>query len=381
MELFFLCMLIGTTYSYFLYPLILLIVPQQNKPQPSKYGQQTESGLPHMSLIITAHNEESRIREKIQNTLALEYPRERLEILIASDASTDATEDIVAEFQQQGVRLVRADERKGKEYAQLQAIRVAKGEILVFSDVATGIDKVALKLIAEKFTDKKIGAISSEDRFISEDGSIAGEGAYVKYEMWLRQLESEVCSLVGLSGSFFAARSDICKEWDISVPSDFNTALNCVRQGYVAVTDKSIIGYYKDIKNKKGEYARKSRTVIRGISAVMSKPDVLNPFKYGFFAFEVWSHKIMRWLVPWFLLALFVSSLIVSSLHFIYSLILILQLMFYALVLLGALVPCLRKFSIIKIPFYFIEVNIAIAHATTAYVLGKRVTVWTPSKR
>ncbi len=369
-------MLIGTGYSYFLYPAVLLLLPKRKNNEPCR-----EFEFPLLTLIITAHNEENRIREKILNTLALDYPRELFEILVASDASTDATEDVVAEFKQQGIRLVRADERKGKEYAQLQAIRVARGEILVFSDVATGIDRGALKLIANRFSDKKIGAISSEDRFVTEDGSIAGEGAYVKYEMWLRKLESEVYSLVGLSGSFFAARSCICKNWDISVPSDFNTALNCARQGYIAVTDRQIIGYYKDIKNKKGEYARKLRTVIRGISAVMSKPDVLNPFKYGFFAFEVWSHKIMRWMVPWFLFGLFLASILLNSVHPVYAIILILQIMFYGLVFVGAIVPGLRQISIIKIPFYFIEVNIAIAHAMLAYILGKRITVWTPSKR
>ena len=351
-------------------------------PRRYKRSQTPESSLiPNITVIITAHNEESRIREKIINTLALDYPRESLEILIASDASTDATDAIVGEFKQQGIGLVRADERKGKEYAQLHAIRAAKGDILVFSDVATEIREGALKLIASRFADPKIGAISSEDSFITEDGSIAGEGAYVKYEMWLRKLESEVYSLVGLSGSFFAARSCICKEWDINIPSDFNTALNCARKGYVAVTDKDIVGYYKDIKNKKGEYSRKLRTVIRGISAVMSKPDVLNPFQFGFFAFEVWSHKIMRWLVPWFLLALLVSNTFLISAHPIYLLIMILQLIFYSLVLAGAVIPKLRDKTAIKIPFYFIEVNAAIAHATIAYIFGKRVTVWTPSKR
>lgn len=376
MEFLFWIVLIGVCYSYFLYPLLLFVMPARNKSIQKK-----ESDLPSMTLIITAHNEESRIREKILNTLVLEYPKELLEILIASDASTDTTENIVGEYHQEGVGLVRAEERKGKEYAQLQAIRAAKGEILVFSDVATGIDKGALKLIAQRFADEKIGAISSEDRFISEDGSVAGEGAYVKYEMWLRKLESEVYSLVGLSGSFFAARSCICKEWSISIPSDFNTALNCARLGYFAVTDKNIIGYYKDIKNKKGEYGRKLRTVIRGMSAIGEKPDVLNPFVFGFFALEVWSHKIMRWLVPWFMMALLIISTLLFTAHPLYSLIVVLQLIFYAIVLAGATAPSLRENTIIKICFYFVQVNIAIAHAAVAYLFGKRITSWSPSKR
>lgn len=376
MELLFWLTLLGVIYSYFLYPLILLVLPERSPIEP----RQADS-RPFITVIITAHNEESRIREKIHNTLQLDYPKESLEVLIASDASTDKTEDIVREYQDQGVGLVRANERKGKEYAQLQAIEAAKGEILVFSDVATGIDKAALHLIADRFADEKVGAISSEDRFISDDGTIAGEGAYVKYEMWLRKLESRVYSLVGLSGSFFAARSEVCKQWSIKIPSDFNTALNCARLGYYAVSDKAIIGYYKDIKNKKGEYARKLRTVIRGMSAIGEKPDVLNPFHFGLFSFEVWSHKIMRWLVPWFMLALLVVSTQVYSLHPVYQIIFTLQLLFYFMVLSAAIVAPLREKTVFKIPYFFVEVNLAIAHASVAYLFGKRITTWSPSKR
>ncbi|MCW9006245.1 MAG: glycosyltransferase family 2 protein [Gammaproteobacteria bacterium] len=376
MKILFWLSLIGVVYSYFLYPIFLLIMPKRKKNLVS-----LNDSFPMLTFIITAHNEEARIREKIINTLELDYPKGMLEILVASDASTDTTDDIVKEFINQDVHLVRANERKGKEYAQLQAINAAKGEILVFSDVATGIDNNALKLIVSRFSDESIGAISSEDRFISENGSIAGEGAYVKYEMWLRKLESEVYSLVGLSGSFFAARKCICKEWDISIPSDFNTALNCSRQGYVAVTDNKIIGYYKDIKNKNGEYARKLRTVIRGMSAIFERPDVLNPFKFGFFSFEVWSHKIMRWMVPWFMLLLLITSFFLLGHHPLYLLVFILQLFFYSIVIVGIVVPSLRENTIIKIPFYFIQVNLAIAHAIIAYALGKRITIWSPSKR
>jgi glycosyltransferase involved in cell wall biosynthesis len=300
---------------------------------------------------------------------------------VASDASTDATDSIVASFSSEGVKLVRAEERKGKEYAQLRAIRAARGDILVFSDVATQIKEDTLRALVDLFKDKNVGAVSSEDRFISEDGVIVGEGAYVKYEMWLRKQESRVNSLVGLSGSFFAARKEICQDWDISVPSDFNTALNCARQGYVAISDPSVVGYYKDVKQGKGEYGRKFRTIVRGISAVVSKPEVLNPSRYGLFAFQVWSHKIMRWAVPWFLVILFASSLALLNESIFYFLILVVQLAFYGLVVAGALFEKLRERVFVRIPFYFIQVNIAIAHATVAFLFGKRIVTWTPTKR
>lgn len=367
---------IGVCYSYFIYPLILLALPKRQR-STDDLGHY----YPYLTIIITAHNEEIRIADKIRNTLALNYPKELLEILIASDASNDDTDRIVKKFVADGIKLVRAEERKGKEYAQLQAIKVAQGEILVFSDVATQIDNDTLNALVDQFKDKMVGALSSEDRFISEDGGVVGEGAYVKYEMWLRNLESRVSGLVGLSGSFFAARKIICQDWDIAVPSDFNTALNCARRGYVAVSDPSVVGYYKDVKHGKGEYGRKFRTIVRGISAVVRKPEVLNPFRFGIFAFQVWSHKIMRWAVPWFLLALFVGSIFVMMEGGVYQVIFLAQVLFYGLVITGAFVEKLRDHVFIRIPYYFVQVNIAIAHATIAFIFGKRIVIWTPTKR
>lgn len=371
--------LIGAIYSYFLYPLILLALPKKNNFKiPTK---STEDNLPFITLIITAYNEESRIQEKLLNTLEIDYPENKREILVASDGSTDNTNLYVSKFSKNGVQLLEVKERKGKENAQLAAINSAQGDILVFSDTATKIPKEAIKRIAITFADKQIGALSSEDRFITEDGKIAGEGAYVKYEMWLRRLEAKVKSLVGLSGSFFACRKEICKNWDINVPSDFNTALNCVSQGYIAISHPDVLGYYPNLKDESKEYQRKLRTVIRGMAAIAHKPSVLNPFKYGLFAFEVFSHKIMRWLVPWFQISLFICTILIWQTNILFTLLLIVQIIFYALALIGLLLKSARGHDFIKIPFFFMQVNTAIAHAGVQFIMGKRITKWEPSKR
>lgn len=245
---------LAAVYSYFLYPALLKALPTKKT-----LASETAPAAPlTFSLIVTAYNEQDRILKKIQNTLAIGFDRERLELIVASDASSDNTDDIVKEFSQQGVRLVRAAERLGKENAQLTAILQAKGDILVFSDVATEIPADALNKLEAYFLNPTIGAVSSEDRFMSQDGQIAGEGAYVKYEMWLRQLESERAGLVGLSGSFFAARKQVCEHWDIHSPSDFNTALNTARLGLLAVTAPDVLGFYQDLKDPSKEYAQKS---------------------------------------------------------------------------------------------------------------------------
>lgn len=367
-------------YSYFLYPLILKLLPARKFIlTDGKSDAMTE--WPVLSLIITVHNEEARIREKLDNTLRINYPSERLEIIVASDFSSDETDNIVESYVEKGVRIVRADERKGKEYAQLCAIRASKGEILVFSDVATQIPADALRLLAARFADPQVGALSSEDKFVSNDGSVVGEGAYVKYEMWLRRLESDRAGLVGLSGSFFAARREVCDDWDIYCPSDFNTALNTAKLGLVAITCPDVVGIYNDVQDSALEYRRKMRTVIRGITAVARHPEVLNPFRMGLFAFQVWSHKIMRWGVPWFmaLFLLLTSALLGQGMT--YTLALIAQLVFYGLAVTGWLSADLRKNTVVKIIYFFVQTNLALAQATVSFVLGKRMTVWTPSKR
>ena len=376
MEIIFWLAVVGSIYSYFIYPMTLLLLRSRRTEKLSTGGT-----LPSVTMIITAHNESHRIEEKLRNTLAIDYPGEKLEVIVASDASSDATDEIVKGYSSNGIKLVRANERKGKEYAQWHAIKAARGEILVFSDVATRIPVDGVRLIVKYFADPKVGAVSSEDRFINESGKLIGEGAYVKYEMWLRRLESDINSLVGLSGSFFAARKEVCGVWDINVPSDFNTALNSVRQGYVAVTAPDVHGFYTDIKDEHREYQRKLRTVIRGISAIFVKPQVLSPFHFGFFSYQVWSHKIMRWLVPWFLLAALLANITIVDAHWIYRTSLAVQILFYGLITVGLVVKPLRRVAIVKLPFFFAQVNFAIAHATLAFLLGKRMTTWEPSKR
>ena len=370
--------LIGTVFSYFIYPIILKMIPSRVKTQ---IVRSEAAGLIKMTFIITAYNEEQRIKEKLINTLAIDYPENNLEIIVASDCSTDDTDQIVKSYADMGIRLVRADDHKGKEYAQLCAIREASGEILVFSDVATKIEPNALKLLAEHFKDEKVGAVSSEDRFVSQDGSVVGEGAYVKYEMWLRRLESQRAGLVGLSGSFFAARREVCEEWDIYSPSDFNTALNCAKKGLIAVSSSDVVGIYSDVKDSSLEYRRKLRTIIRGITAISRHTEVLNPLNMGMFSFQVWSHKMLRWAVPWFMGLLLIASFALFGEHWFYSVVLLAQLIFYGIVLAGHFSSALREHTLVKIPYFFVQVNLAIARATIMFAMGQRMTTWTPSKR
>lgn len=368
---------VGVGFSYFIYPFVLGLLPKRPVRKRSPSIPETPVKV---SLIVTAHNEEARIRDKIENSLKLTYPE--LELIVASDASTDETDAIVREYERQGVILARADKRKGKEYAQFQAIVKSTGSILVFSDVATSIPKDAIERLVRYFDDESVGAVSSEDRFVSRDGATVGEGVYVRYEMWLRGLESARAGLVGLSGSFFAARREVCEEnWDIYSPSDFNTAMNSARKGLVAVTASDVLGYYQDVANSSTEYQRKIRTIIRGLTALSRHTEVLNPFRFGMFSFQVFGHKLMRWAVPWFQVLLLISSMLLAGSGGVYLLALLLQVLFYAVVFVGHVAPGLQEKTLVKIPYFFVQVNLAIARATIDFIRGRRMTVWAPTKR
>lgn len=226
-----------------------------------------------------------------------------------------------------------------------------------------------------------VWAVSSEDRFISQDGAVAGEGAYVKYEMWLRQQESKLAGLVGLSGSFFAVRKSLCDEWDIHSPSDFNTALNTAKAGLRAVTAPDVLGFYQDLKDPSKEYQRKIRTVVRGMTGLSRHSEVLNFGRFGFFSFQVLSHKLMRWLTPWFLLATFLTNALIADNSLFYFLTFGVQLAFYGVAVVAHFLPNLQSISIIKLVYFFVQVNIALLDASIKFIAGQRMTTWKPSAR
>jgi len=216
---------------------------------------------------------------------------------------------------------------------------------------------------------------------LGKDGRPGGEGAYVRYEMWLRDLESRVCSLVGLSGSFFAARKDVCRDFSGEMQSDFRTLLNSMRMGLLGVSDPDAVGYYQDVGDREREFERKVRTVLRGITVFFRHVEFLNVFRYGFFSYQYFCHKLLRWLVPLFLLLAFVANLALAPGSAGYSILLVIQGGLYALALWSLWRTPAPVHAFLKIPAYFVSVNAAIALAWWRYFKGERVTMWAPSKR
>lgn len=373
MELLFAASIFMVFHAYFGYPLTLLIF--RRKPAIKAAIE------PSVTLIITACNEERRITEKLENTTSISYPRDKLQVLVASDGSSDGTNEIVSGYAQQGIELLAFAERRGKESAQRDAVLQATGEVIVFSDVATRLDPDGLRKIVANFADLSIGCVSSIDRVIGKDGKPCGEGFYVKYEMWLRSLESQVNSLVGLSGSFFAARREVCSDFSGEMQSDFRTVLNSMRLGMRGVSDPDAIGYYQDLSDSRREFDRKIRTVIRGLTVFFHNLEFLNPFRYGLFSYQYACHKLLRWLVPLFLCAAFAANAALSLHSFGYAIIFIIQLAFYLIALGGWVAKAKPAHILFRIPVYFVTVNAAIFAAWWRYIRGRRMVMWAPSER
>jgi glycosyltransferase involved in cell wall biosynthesis len=370
-EVAFWCSVAFVLYAYVGYPCALMTLGLL-RDRPVKRACIT----PRVSFVIAAHNEEQKIGEKIENTLRQEYPADALEIIVASDCSTDRTDDIVRSYSPR-VWLVRARERRGKEAAQQLAVRTALGDILIFSDVSTALAPDAVSTIVKNFADPTVGCVSSVDHFVDADGAASGEGAYVRYEMWLRALESRVNTLVGLSGSFFAARRDVCSRWAADRQSDFSTLLNAVQMGLRGVLDVQSAGYYQNIANDRREFQRKVRTVVRGIAVVAANASMLNPLRYGLFSWQLASHKLCRWLVPFAMITAGISNGFLLSHSSFYGATLLVQAGFYAAALSGLWTGA----PILRIPMFLFLANLGVLTAWLRYARGDRIVSWNPSER
>lgn len=363
-------------YTYFGYPALFFLV-SLFREKPVQKGDIT----PSVSIIIAVHNEEKIINKKMENMLAINYPKEKLEILVISDCSQDSTDQMIRHFERDGVKLIMLEQRRGKEYAQGVGVEQSRGEIMVFTDASAMLEKNALLNLVRNLSDPTVGCVTSEDRTLLDEGKESEEGAYVKYEMILRRLESKVGSVAGLSGSFFAIRRELCDEWSPGYASDFLLPLRSVMAGFRAVSDTHSLAYYKTVPSSQQEFRRKVRTVTRGLEVLFRNLRILNPLRFGFFSLQIISHKLFRWLVPFFLIIVFLTNLFLVTKHHFYLFFLFAQLLFYLMAGLAFLFPCLNKMKIFRIPSFFCLVNLSILVAWFETIGGKKHIVWEPSKR
>lgn len=364
----------GVIYPYFVYPSLLWLMRAFITRAATGTGA---AELPTVTMIVPVHNEQSRISDKITNTASLRYPPGRLQILFISDASTDRTVDIIRERLLPGASVVELPGRKGKAVALNTGLAHAKHDILVFSDASIRLGVDALAQIVRQFEDPEVGCVSGEDPIVGG----GGEALYGRYELALRRLESAVHSIVGASGSFYAQRRHLCQPFIEGMAPDFLSVLRTVEQGFRAVSEPGAVGTMTSVKDPRQEFERKVRTVLRGMTTLFAHGTLLNPFRTGLFAFALWSHKVMRWLAPLFLVGALASALALASQPF-YAAAFLAQALFYL-----AAGAAFRQWAglhttlIGKIALYFTSVNLAILAGWWRYARGVRQEIWTPSTR
>lgn len=339
---------------------------------------------PSVSIVIAAYNEEEVIDATLANKLALDFPVDKREIIVVSDASTDHTNEIVSTYAGAGVRLLVQPERAGKTAALNVAANAADGEILVFADANSMYRPDTLRKLLRGFSDPRVGYITGRMVYVDQEGSLIGKGSrwFMRYESVLRRLESRVSSVIGVDGGVDAVRRELCRPMDPSMLPDFVLPLRVMAQGFRVVYDDDAIVEEKTLSEVDDEWQMRVRVSLRAFHALWSMRRLFNPFRYGLISFQLIAHKLLRYVVGIFqILALVANALLIGH-HHVYAILFIIQVLFYCTAIVG-FVPRRRSgdsWRIVGLPTFFCLVNGAALVGLWKFSQGKSQTVWTPRK-
>lgn len=367
-------------YTYLIFPLLLLL-----RGLIWRQSYHSAPITPAVSLIIAAYNEANNIRAKLDNVLAMDYPRHLLEVLVASDGSTDGTNAIVQEYATRGVRLL-ALPRQGKAAALNTAVMQAQGEILVFSDANSMYVPEAIHALVRPFADTQVGGVAGNQCYRKEkqsDVTNAGEHSYWNFDRKLKELQSEAGNAISATGAIYAIRRSLFQPAPAGVTDDFTISTGVIAQGYRLVFAPEAIAYEEVAASNRREFGRKVRVMTRGLRAVLLRRELLNPVRYGFYALQLFSHKVLRRLVVFPLLLIFLLSPFLWSLGPFYQAIILAQLLFYGCSALGVWLSesSLGKRKIFALPAFFCLANAAAFLATINLLRGHRIDRWEPQRQ
>lgn len=368
-----------TLYCYFGYPLLLWLMARlrSNPVQKGSYE-------PKISVVLSVWNEEDVIKEKLQNLLSLDYPREKMEILIGSDGSTDETTRIIRGFNDPRIHLIERPRRQGKMATINELVQAARNETIVFCDARQTFAPDALRELVANFADHHVGCVSGELIFKEkegEGGTAKGVSLYWNYEKFIRKHESRLHSMLGATGAIYAIR----REFFVPIPTrivldDMFVPLQIVRKGYRAVLDESAKAYDQAADSPREEHRRKTRTLFGNYQIFGLFPDLFNPLRSPV-AIQLFSHKLLRVLIPLFLVLLFILNLILTG-EPLYQIMFYLQIVFYGMAVTGAL-SRYQKHGILNliskicyIPYVFCLLNFSALAGTLRFFGSNQEATW-----
>jgi poly-beta-1,6-N-acetyl-D-glucosamine synthase len=367
-------------YVYFGYPFFIFIIGSFK----SNRINQDKKYRPYVSLIIAAYNEELKIEEKLKNSLELDYPIDKLEIIVFSDGSTDNTNEIIRGYTSRGIKLIELRTRQGKTAGQNIAVEQAKGEIIVFSDANALYRKNAIKKLVRNFSDGSVGGVCGELVYSNEHRNPIGEAenVYWNYEKFLKKNENNFYTILGANGSIYAVRKKIYVPLAENVISDFIEPLKILKQGYRFIYEPYALSFEQSTSDYKQEYKRKKRIVNRSFYSLLKHREFLNPLKYPLLSFQLISHKIFRWMVLPILLLLYICNLFLLG-EPVFQLFFIGQCVFYLIALVGFIFEKIGiSYIIFYTPFYFCLVNFASMKGIFEYIIKRKTIVaWEPIRK
>ena len=362
-------------YVYFGYPILVVSNLLGKRKSICK-----STFRPFVSILVPAHNEEATIANTLDNLLSVSYPPDRFEILVGNDGSTDQTEAVVQGFSHRKVRLVGNHLQKGKSSIENELVRQSSGSILVFTDADCRLGQDAIELAVDNFSDPTIGLVTARPSYSNEhENSVThNEGVYWIYENWLRERESERGLLATATGHFLALRRSLWSPLDPNVGDDFVYPLQVALRGYRNVIDSKVVTLSRLAQNQPKSMLRmKQRIVSKDLRGLLANRRVLNPLLTGAVAIGLFSHKLLRWLIPYLLLLLFISTAAQSRSRP-FALFLALQIVLYGLALLRALGIGSSAQSLWSAPWSFCLVNLAALLGTLHCLSGKTTGLWKP---
>src|ERR1035441_1340001 len=329
--------------------------------------------FPSVTVVITAYNEELGLRAKLDNVTSLGYAKSNVEILFVSDASSDATDSIAQSYDPKRVKLLRVEGRRGKTACQNAAVEIATGEIVVFTDATTRIEPSALVALVRGFGDQTVGCVAGSLVYETKSQSLTGQGgtAYWGYELGLRRAESALGSLVGVSGCLYAVRRSAYRPIPLELISDFVIALRIRELGLRTILEPDAICFEGTHDRPGNELSMRVRVAIRSINALVHERRLLNPFRFGSFAWQLPSHKVLRYASPFFWLgALGANCALVDGL--IYRAVLSGQIIVLGLGSVGFIVPGGgKRLGVLRKPYYLVLTNVASFLGTVRYIAGE----------
>ncbi len=384
-ELLFFISLFIVFYTYIGYGMVLYLLVLLKRKFGSKTRVEKSCELPQVTLLVAAYNEKDFVKEKVANTLSMNYPANKLTQIWVTDGSNDGTPDLLKEYP--NIIVLHEDARRGKIAAMNRAVKYVKSSIVIFSDANTMLGSESIRIIAELFNDPKVGCVSGEKRIRSkerDEAAGAGEGLYWRYESTLKRWDAELNSAVGAAGELFAIRTELFNEVEPdTLLDDFIISLRVAMAGYKIAYNPEAYAIESPSANVKEELKRKIRISAGGIQSVIRLSPLLNIFKYGLLSFQYISHRVLRWtLTPLLLPVIFFINIALLSKGMFYNITMILQALFYTMALIGWYFQYRHiNFKLLFVPYYFTMMNYAVYRGFFRYLAKSQSVNWERAKR